>query len=227
MNRNFKYFTFVWAICLALFNAVVFLVPTEYTEGFWTGYVFITLAFLGQLCCAYIALKADNSEKLFYNIPLVSISYTGLLIMLAVGGGCMIIPGLSGWLGVILFLLVLGFTAIAVISAGRAAQIVDSVDEKVTAQSSFVKYLTVDAENLMHQAKANMLKNQCRRVYEALRYSDPMSNDALASIERQIKLEFGALTDAVLAENLDDTESAVSEILTLLTERNNKCRSLK
>lgn len=227
MNKILKPYAGVWAICFALFSAIVFLTPIEHSSGFWVGYAFITVAFLGQFGCTYKAFKAENLKKCFYSVPLITISYTGLIVMLIAGSVCMVIPGIPNWLGVIVCLVVLGVTAIAVISAGASGSIVANLDQKVEEKTTFIRNLTIDAENLMNRAKAPMLKNQCKKVWEAVRYSDPMSSKELFNVEQQIREEFNVLTDAVIADDLDCTESAAKELLTLIAERNKKCRAFK
>ena len=147
--------------------------------------------------------------------------------MLVVGGLAMAIPNLPNWVGIIVCLLVLAFTAIAVITANVAVIIVSNIDVKIKVNTEFIKKLTVEAQNLMSRARAPMLKNLCTKVYEAFRYSDPMSNDALLDIENRIKEEFATFTDAVLSDNLDETESSGNELINLINERNSKCRPLK
>ena len=233
MRKSFKVYSLVWLICLALFNVICFATPdkaggmSKFGGAFWVGYIFITISFIGQLACALIAFKAENLKKLFYNIPLISISYGGLIVMLIVGGLSMAIPGFPKWIGIIICLLVLGFTTISVIKASAAAEIVSGVDEKIVVQTSVIRLLTADAQNLISRANAPMLKEQCKKVYEALRYSDPMSNVALTDIEQRIKEEFDALTDAVIADDLDATEASSKEIISLVTERNNLCKIYK
>ena len=233
MKKTFKFYAIIWVICLALFNVISFVTPDEiagiskFSDSFWIGYIFITLAFIGQLICAYVAFQTENLKKLFYNIPLITISYIGLVVMLVVGGLTMAIPNLPNWIGIIVCLLVSGFTAISVIKATAAAEIVSKIDNKIAAETAFIKTITVDAQNLINRANAPMLKKQCENVYETLRYSDPMSNTALADIEQRIKEEFDALTDAVISDDLDATESSVRELSTLINERNNKCKALK
>lgn len=233
MKKTFKFYAIIWFICLALFNAISFVTPDEIagisklSGSFWIGYVFITIAFVGQLICAYIAFKAENLNKLFYNIPLISISYGGLVVMLVVGGLTMAIPGMPNWLGVIVCLAVLGFTAISVIKTGFAAEIVSDVDDKIATETAFIKAMTVESQNLVNRANASMLKKQCKKVYDAFRYSDPMSSVALADIEQRIKEEFDVLTDAVIADDLNATESGTKELLRLIDERNNKCKNSK
>lgn len=227
MKSGFKIYTLVWAICFALFSAIVFLVPVEQTGSFWLAYTFTALAFLVHLLCTYATFKKETAKKFFYNVPLITVSYTGLIVMLVASAVCMSVPGIPHWLGLLVCLLVLGFTAIAAINAGAAAAIVDRMDARVDNQTSFIRDLTVDAESLMHRANAPMLKALCKKVYEAVRYSDPMSKSNLSAIEQRIKEEFDALTDAVIADDLDSTESAVKELLTLIAQRNNKCKSSK
>ena len=227
MNKILKPYSGIWAICFALFNTIVFLTPIAHSGGFWVGYLFITLAFLGHFCCIYVVFKAESLKKCFYGIPLITISYTGLIVMLVVGSVCMAIPDLPNWIGVIVCLVVLGVTAVAVISAGAAGTIVDHLDKKVEEKASFIRTLTIDAENLMNRANAPMLKNQCKKVLEAVRYSDPMSSKELFDVEQRIQEEFDVLTDAVIADDLDCTESAAKELLALIADRNKKCKGLK
>lgn len=233
MNKRFRTYAVIWAILFALFNVICFVSPNEiarvskFDGAFWTGYIFITLAFIGQLVCSYFAFKAESLQKVFYNIPLITISYTGLIVMLIVGALAMAIPNLPNWIGIIVCLAVLAFTAVSVITAKAAVAIVSGIDEDVQTKTSLIKQLTLDAENLVSRAKAPMLKEYCKKVYDALRYSDPVSNDALSDIERQIKEGIDALTDAVIADDLDETESSAREIIILITERNNICKNHK
>ena len=63
MNKRFRTYAVIWAILFALFNAICFVAPNEIAEvskfdgAFWTGYIFITLAFIGQLVCSCFALQ--------------------------------------------------------------------------------------------------------------------------------------------------------------------------
>lgn len=231
MKRNFKFYLALWAVMLVLFNVIAFVSPgwigqEKYTSSFWTGYVCITAAFIGQLACAYTAFKAENLNKLFYNIPLITISFTGLIVSFIAGGLCMLISPLPYWIGVIICAIVLAFTVLSVIKASLAADVVSDVDEKVKGRTLFVKSLTVDAEILMTQARSEQTKAICKKVYESIRYSDPMSSDALASIESQITIRFHALSEAV--KNDADAVSAIAdEVILLVGERNKKCKLMK
>lgn len=233
MKKRFNLYAAAWVLLFVLFNLLVFIPPRfvgEYDKfggAFWAGYIGITVAFVGQLVCAHFALKAENAQKLFYRLPLVTVSYTGLVLTLVCGGLCMVVPDLPNWVGALVCLLILVFCAVAVIKAAAAAEIVAGVDEKVKTQMQFIKNLTVDAETLCARAQTDAAKAACKKVYEAIRYSDPMSSDALADVEAEITAKFDEFTTAVNATDEEKTREIASEVVWLVEERNNKCRILK
>ncbi len=237
MKKSLKLYAIVWAILLAVFNVICFVTPnlvtvkdTEFDKfggAFWAGYVFITLAFIGQLACAFIALNTDSKTKLFYNIPIIRVSYTGLILTLIFGALCMAIPNLPNWVGIIVCLLILAFNAIAVVQAKAASDVVEKIDTKIKAKTAFIKMTTVDAQNLMAMAKSDAVKAACKKVYDALRFSDPMSNDALAMEETQIAVKMGEFTAAVSEDDTEKSTALADELATLIAMRNNKCKALK
>ncbi len=232
MKKAFKSYFAIWAILLVLFNIIAFVSvgwinQEKYTPSFWVGYVFITLSFIGQLVCAKTAFNAKNLQKLFYNIPLISLSWTGLIVSFVISGLCMLISPLPYWVGVIACAIVLAVVAIAVIKASVAADAVSSIDDKIKTQTFFIKSLTVDAEGLIARAQTEEIKSECKKVYEAVRYSDPMSHEMLASVETQITTKFSDLSSAVDENNIDTVKVLAREVVILVDERNKKCRLLK
>ena len=233
MKKTFRYYGICWLIALAVFNVITFLIPNgtaginKFTDSFWVGYIFITAAFIGQLGCAFKAFGAGDTQKFFYSIPLVTISYAGLAAMLTAGSVCMAVPTVPHWAGIIVCLLVLAFYAVSVIKASAAAGLVSKTDEKIKTQTQFIKLLATDAEHLMVSAATAELKAEAKKVYEAIRYSDPMSNDALKDIEGQIQSEFTFFSQAVKSEDLELACSVAKELLNFIDGRNKKCKTLK
>lgn len=234
MKKNFKFYALIWAILLAVWCAVVFLVRPvmpgyviDYDARFWIAFMFIVAAFVGNLVCAYFAFKAENLKKMFLNIPLITVSRSALIAMLVVGSGLMLTPNCPAWIAAIVCIVVLAFNAIAVIKATWAADTVDKVDEKVKAQTSYIKNLTVDAESILARAKNEAVKAECKKVYEAIRYSDPMSNADLSVAEAKITVKMSEFASAVSENNTEKIVSISEEIILLVNERNNKCKVLK
>jgi hypothetical protein len=79
----------------------------------------------------------------------------------------------------------------------------------------------------MASAKTEEIKATCRKVYEAIRYSDPMSNDALAAVEWQITIKFTELSEAVKANDGDRVSELANDVVILVGDRNKKCKLLK
>lgn len=232
MKKRFGLYSIIWAVLVALFNIISFVSPgwgvvEKYTPSFWIGYVLITLMLVGQLICSWFALKEENNQKVFYRLPLIRVSYAGLIVSFVVGGICMLFSPLVYWIGVIVCAIVLGVTVIAVAKAAIAVNEVERIDTKVKTQTFFIKALTVDADSLMARAGTEEIKAECKKVYEAIRYSDPMSHEALASVESQITVYFTQLADAVIANDTATVQANAKNVLILVNDRNQKCRLLK
>ena len=234
MKKNFKYYALMWAVLLAVWCAVVFLVRPilpgyviNYDARFGIAFVFIVLAFIGNLVCAHLAFKADNSKKMFLNLPLITVSWLALITMLIVGSILMLIPNCPAWITAVVCIIIIAFNAIAVIKVDWAANAVSKVDERVAAQTSFIKSLIVDTESILSRAKSDAVKAECKKVHEAVRYSDPMSNDALSVIEAKITVKVDEFSSAVDADDAEKAKEIADEIIILVADRNKKCKAVK
>lgn len=232
MKKTFKQYTILWAILLAAYNIIVFAVrPIAgfvrlYDARFWISWGCVILAFLIQLLLARKAFQSENKERFFLNVPLITESYAALVVMIVAASVLMLIPDCPAWIAIIVCAVICAFSGLSVVKAEIAANAVSVVDEKVKGSTLFIKSLISDAEILMVQARGEQAKTICKKVYESVRYSDPMSHDALASIENQITLRFHALSEAV--SNDSDSVSAIAdEVILLVGERNKKCKLLK
>lgn len=233
MKKNFKSYAIIWVILFAIFNAVVFIARSTMSEyfpfdaSFWIAWAIVIVAFIGNLACSYFAFKAENAKKMFYNLSIITLSWSALIAMLVVGCVLMLIPKCPAWIASIICILVLAFNAIAVVKAKWAGDTVNSIDEKIKVQTSFIKDITVDAENLIGRAKNGTVKAECKKVYEALRYSDPMSTPELSSIENTISAKMSDFATVVDEDDTEKVTELATEIVTLAKERNNKCQRLK
>ncbi len=232
MKNKFRYYAAIWTIFLAVFQAVVFLVrpvipgyAVHYDMRFWIAWGFIVAAFAGNLFCTKAAFRAENSDKLFYRLPLIKVSYAGLTVMLVVGSVLMLIPNCPPWSAAVVCLTVAALTAVAVLKAMWAGDTASAVQEKTERQTQQMRLLTVKAENLLNKAKSPEASAAAKKVYEALRYSDPMSNAALSEIEEQVVQAFSAFSAAV-NDGKDGTAEAET-LLACLTERNGMCKAAK
>ena len=204
MKKIFKLYLVIWAALLAAFNIVSFVSVgwsghEKYTLSFWFGYALITIAFLGQLGCAYFALRDGQLKKTFYRLSLLAASYAGLILSFV----------------------------IAVVKAAAAIEIVSGIDDKSESHTVFIRALTADAQGVAALAKSDAVKAECKKVYEAVRYSDPMSSPALEETEMKIAGQFVVFSDAVKSDDIRAAQIAGDALIVLVTERNRKCKLLK
>lgn len=234
MKKNFKYFGIIWLVGLIIFNAVTFLVPSEIfgvtrfdKPVFWIAYVVITLSFIAQLITAYKFIKEDSNEKMFLNIPLLRTGYGAVAISVSVGVAFMRFPVLPTWIGAIVCLLIAGYFIIACLNASTVANVVADIDKKVKTRTAFMRMAIVEAENILTRATTHEINLEVKKVYEALKYSDPMSNPALDDIEQEIDNGLKNLNKAVMDNDEQKVLDTVTNLLLKIKERNSKCKMLK
>lgn len=232
MKKLFKSYLAVWTVLLILFNIIAFVSvgwagQEKYTSSFWIGYVSITIAFIGQLACTNYALKNDDSHKNFFSLSLYSVGRVGLIMTFVFGGLCMLISTMPYWAGTILCAATLAFNAIAIIKTSTAADIVTDTEERLNQNTTFIRSLTLDAEGLLKSSTDESVKSAIKKVYEAVRYSDPVSSTALAPLENEINQKFSDLTEAVNKNEPDKIVCIANEITDLLAERSRNCKMFK
>ena len=232
MKKSFKFYLIGWALLLIIFNIIAILVPAlptleKTTPSFWIGYTFINAAFIGQVICAGMAFKDDSIKKTFYNIPLFSISYAGLISSFIVGLICMIVPILPYWIGAIICPFIFIVNLIAIIKAKIAIELVSDIDDKIDSAASFIYDMRAESETALAKAKTEQAKAASKKVRDAFKYSDPMSNEGLANIEAEINDNFALYIKAIAEGNDDTVVSKADELIGLINERNNKCKRLK
>ena len=237
MKKAFRIYLIAWAIMFVIFNVVVIALPKETTIAgitytklgglSWITLILFELCFVGHLVCTWFACKQNKLTGTFYRLPLIRLSYACVIVTLVLGCLAMTIPNLPSWIPLVLTLAVMAIYVFAILKAAAAAEIVEEIDEKVKAKTAFIKTLTVDANTLCSRAKSEQVQTACKKVFEAVRYSDPMSADALSDVESRIRTEFDALTDAVIADNADAATASADELLALIQERSSRCKTEK
>ncbi len=233
MKKTFGAYAVGWLAALGIFNVITFVTPNEidgvskFDTLFWIAYAFITLAFIGQLACAYFMFRGDSLQKTFYHIPLFRIGTAALVVMLVVGVLCMAVVQIPDWLGIILCTVALAVNVIAIANSEVVVVAVSDVDKKIKTKTMFIKMLTADAEALVARVEDEQLRGTAVRVYEAIRYSDPMSDEALAVVENQMSDKFAMFAGAVSAGDAAAAQAIAKELLALVSERNTKCKILK
>lgn len=234
MKKNFKYYSIICLVLFVLFNIIMFSskkamisIGIINDKSFWTVWAAISASFIINFICGYLAFRDDNLQKTAYNLSLISISWSSLVLTFVASCAFILIRPIPVLVLIIVLVAILAFEIISIIKAMWAIDVVSDMDEKVKTKTYYIRELILDAQNLLAKAKDDEAKKASKKVYEALRYSDPMSNEGLYEIEYNIDLKMKDLKNAIDNEEIDEIKDISDEIILLINQRNNKCKLLK
>ena len=212
----------ILGIVFVLFNVIAFVVPTEKTPTFWVAYAFSVIAFLVEaFVIKTFAGKDDVPKSRFLGFPSLHVGIVYLIVQLIAFAVFMAIPIIPTWIAIIVCALILGIALICMISAKAAVNEIQRVEKKVDAKVFYIKSLQVDVEMLVAAETNAETKTALQNLAKSIRFSDPMSNEALAELETKITNKVEQLKTAT------DKLSIAKELELLIIERNKKCKLLK
>ena len=222
MKKNKGMAYAVLAIAFVLFNVIAFAVPTAKTATFWIAYVFTAVAFALQIAIWKFAFKGANTLKSkFLGIPLISVGITYLIVQIVAFAIFMALPLAASWIAIVVCALILGISAICLIGTETGREEINRVEEKVEKKVFYIKSLQVDIEMLASAERDADTKAALTKLADKIRFSDPMSNDVLASLEAEISAKVKELKTA------ENKAEIIIVLDSLITERNKKVKIMK
>ena len=243
-KRSIIYYAICWFLSYVLFNALTFISPAniktiggetfnKYKDApqcaaFWVPFVIITIAFFMQLICAVLVLLFDKKCKKVINLPVFIVSIVGLACIVLSGSVCMAISyNVAQWLGLALCVTIFILTMIATVVAKAVGDRLGAVDKQIKKETDFIKTITADAGVTAAKAQDDEMKSLCKAIYEAFRYSDPVSDSDLGDVEDKIDSAYKDFDKAVTENNKDAAKEVSNALLILIKERNAKCKALR
>jgi len=222
MSRNKKLGYVILFIAFVTINVVSFALPTAKTTSFWVAYIFTIIAFVAQIFIWNIGFK-DNTplRSKFLGIPVIRVGYIYLVLQLIALAVLVAYPALPVWATIIINVLIVGISAICMITAEIGRDIISNVEEKVQSKVSYIREIQTDIEIAAERESDSAIKQKILKLAEKVRYSDPISSDKLSELEKRISDKVKEINNA------DDKSAIVDEIELLLLERNKKCKIYK
>lgn len=222
----------VFAIIFLVYNVALFVIAgfEDHESSFWISYAFVIAAFISTAITGLVLNARDlRAKDWIFGYPIIKhcINYCIVEFILSV-----IFMLIDEWeinwaVPFIIQLLVFAVYIVFLLSSFIAKNTIETVEKNVKVSTSYMKFLRVEADTLVSMATDPVAKQTVTKLAEAIRYSDPVSNPALADLERQIALK---LSDAKTLIKYNDTEKLLTcckEAELLLQERNQKCMILK
>lgn len=222
MKKNSVKAYAVLAISFALFNVIAFAIPTAKTATFWIAYAFTAVAFASQIAIWKFAFKGtDTLKSKFLGIPLISVGITYLIVQIIAFAIFMVFPIAPSRIAIVVCALILGISAICLIGTKTGREEVGRVEKKVEKKVFYIKSLQVEVEMLASSEGDSDTKEALTKLAKKIRFSDPMSNEALANLEAEITAKVKELKTA------ENKAEIITVLDSLITERNKKVKLLK
>lgn len=222
MKKNSTKGYVILGILFALISIIAFAVPTSKTATFWIAYVFTAAAFAAQIGIWKTALGKEGTLKSkFLGFPLVHIGIVYAVIQVIAFAVFMFVPTLPVWSAIVVCSVIAGISAVCMISADAGRDEIERVEAKVQKKVFYIRELQADIELLADNETNADVKTALTQLAGKIRFSDPMSNEKLADLEDKISTKI---------EELKTTSSQleiITELNSLLDDRNKKCKILK
>ena len=222
MKKNSTKGYVILVILFALVSIIAFAVPTAKTATFWIAYAFTAAAFAAQIGIWKTALGKEGTLKSkFLGFPVVHIGIVYAIIQTVAFAVFLFVPTLPVWSAIVVCSVIAGISAVCMISADAGRDEIERVEAKVQKKVFYIRELQADIELLADNETNADVKTALTQLAEKIRFSDPMSNEQLADLEDKISTKI---------EELKTTSSQleiITELNSLLDERNKKCKILK
>lgn len=222
MKKNSTKGYVLLGILFALVSIIAFAVPTAKTATFWIAYVFTAAAFAAQIGIWKTALGKEGTLKSkFLGFPIVHIGIVYAIIQVIAFAVFLFAPTLPTWSAIVVCPIIAGLSAVCMISADAGRNEIERIEAKVQNKVFYVREMQADIELLADNESDAAVKTALTHLAEKIRFSDPMSNEQLADLENKISIKAAELKTA--SSKLE----IITELNSLLDERNKKCKILK
>ena len=213
-------------VLLVLYILVAFLIPFAHTTTFWASFVFTLIAFGIVAVSIYIAfIKNPDAKSRFYGFPIAKIGAIYGLAQLIAGIVFMALAAyVPVWSAILVYAIALGVAIIGLISADAVVEEIYVQDTKLKKNVSLMRGL---------QSKVNQMAALCdnseataaiKRFAEEMRYSDPVSSDALVEIEADLSAAVDELQSAIVDGDIAAIKQLCRKASAVLAERNRLCK---
>ena len=221
MKKNSTKGYVILGILFALVSIIAFAAPTAKTATVWIAYVFTAAAFVAQIGIWKTALGKEALKSKFIGFPIVHIGIVYAIIQVIAFAVFMFVPTLPAWSAIVVCSVIAGISAVCMISADAGRNEIERVEAKIQKKVFYIRELQADVELLADNENDVAVKTALLQLAEKIRFSDPMSSEQLADLESKISTKFAELKTTL--SNLE----IITELNSLLDERNKKCKILK
>ena len=229
MKKNAIRWWVVLGVVLVVYNVLAFALPFPKTAVFAVSYLFTMIAILAQIYVIRTAFyRGEGVKSKFYGFPIAKLGVIYLAVQLIAGLVFMalglIVPV---WLPLALYVVLLGVAAVGFVAADAARDEVVRQEVKLEKDVSRMREFQAKGRALVALNQVPEAARPLEKLAEDLRFSDPVSSEALTEIEDQLAECLAQLQEAVSAQKTEQILSVCREAERILAERNQLCKLSK
>lgn len=229
MKKNAIRWWVVLGVVLVVYNVLAFALPFPKTAVFAVSYLFTMIAILAQIYVIRTAFyRGEGVKSKFYGFPIAKLGVIYLAVQLIAGLVFMalglIVPV---WLPLALYVVLLGIAAAGFVAADAVRDEVVRQEIKLEKDVSRMREFQAKGRALVTLNQVSEAARPLEKLAENLRFSDPVSSEALTEIEDQLAECLAQLQEAVSAQKTEQILSVCQEAEHILAERNQLCKLSK
>ena len=229
MKKNAIRWWVVLGVVLVVYNVLAFALPFPKTAVFAVSYLFTMIAILAQIYVIRTAFyRGEGVKSKFYGFPIAKLGVIYLAVQLIAGLVFMalglIVPV---WLPLALYVVLLGIAAAGFVAADAARDEVVRQEVKLEKDVSRMREFQAKGRALVALNQVPEAARPLEKLAEDLRFSDPVSSEALTEIEDRLAECLAQLQEAVSAQKTEQILSVCQEAEHILAERNQLCKLSK
>ena len=219
----------VLGVVFAVFQASLLAIAGFDGHGaaFWVSYGFSFLPFIAAAICIPLADTANGKNWLF-GYPVMRYSGIYLAASIAFCILFMLLDPIVGWvLPFVVQIILLGADVILILGCMQVKEVVEQTHQQVERKTAYMLSLRATADGLAAKCAHPAAKAACVKLAEAVRFSDPVSNDQVAPYEQVVAQALVDVDTALNAGEMDKIISLCALAEQKLAERNRICKLTK
>lgn len=233
-NKNSKLLRIVWLIVFLLLNGIAAAITfgigfSEFGATYFISLGFAEAALIATLITMIIFAKSQRVLRdWFFGFPIirhcvlyVSTTLTGAVLFM------LFHAQVIWWIPLCVFLILLAAYILFAISCMITKNAINELSERVKEKTDYISLLRVEAEMLSRYCTDAAAKKIFDDFAEDVRFSDPMSNESLFELEKEIQLKTTEASYALRDGRVSDALTLCRQAKLLLADRNMRCRALK
>ena len=231
MKNKLTRFILILSIIAVTYNVVLFLLAgfSNHSAAFWLSWASMMLAFSFIIGAMFVlGTKSFSLRDWLFGYPFVRHCTIYIACTFFTSLIFMIFNRVVPWQWALaVHIVILAIYLVFFISCMIAKETIQKVDLKISDKTRFIRLLRADVEMLVEKCDDPSLKKLFMEFSDAVRYSDPMSAEALFELEKEIAFTVTQCDETLSKKDYITSKELCKKALLLLSERNKKTKVLK